>query len=194
MNQTVAFARAPLPTARHRNQAKRQQATQLRHQRPDCPVQQATPPFPPSAVTGQRATVIAAEAGLVRVMQSGVPAHTGGMPVRLHHIVVDAHDLPGLARFWAQALGWKVCPSASVRSSSGLSAALALTLAAPRATTATSPPQPSPAVPPLPRAQIDPPASPGPSRRRKAKPETRRGVREAQTTRDMLVHPGTPRE
>jgi hypothetical protein len=22
------------------------------------------------------------------------------MPVRLHHIVVDAHDLPGLARFW----------------------------------------------------------------------------------------------
>jgi hypothetical protein len=30
------------------------------------------------------------------------------MPVRLHHIVVDAHDLPGLARFWAQALGWKV--------------------------------------------------------------------------------------
>src|SRR5260370_28076274 len=34
-------------------------------------------------------------------------AHTVGMPVRLHHIVVDAHDLPGLARFWAQALGWK---------------------------------------------------------------------------------------
>ena len=31
-----------------------------------------------------------------------------GMPVRLHHIVVDAHDLPGLARFWTQALGWKV--------------------------------------------------------------------------------------
>jgi predicted enzyme related to lactoylglutathione lyase len=30
------------------------------------------------------------------------------MPVRLHHIVVDAHDLPGLARFWTQALGWKV--------------------------------------------------------------------------------------
>jgi hypothetical protein len=41
-------------------------------------------------------------------MQSGVPAHTDGMPVRLHHIVVDAHDLPGLARFWTQALGWKV--------------------------------------------------------------------------------------
>ena len=30
------------------------------------------------------------------------------MPVRLHHIVVDAYDLPGLARFWTQALGWKV--------------------------------------------------------------------------------------
>jgi predicted enzyme related to lactoylglutathione lyase len=30
------------------------------------------------------------------------------MPIRLHHIVVDAHDLPGLARFWTQALGWKV--------------------------------------------------------------------------------------
>jgi hypothetical protein len=30
------------------------------------------------------------------------------MPVRLHHIVIDAHDLPGLARFWAQAPGWKI--------------------------------------------------------------------------------------
>jgi predicted enzyme related to lactoylglutathione lyase len=30
------------------------------------------------------------------------------MPVRLHHIVVDARDLPGLARFWAQALGWEI--------------------------------------------------------------------------------------
>lgn len=30
------------------------------------------------------------------------------MPVRLHHIVIDAHDLPGLARFWTQALGWNV--------------------------------------------------------------------------------------
>jgi predicted enzyme related to lactoylglutathione lyase len=35
-------------------------------------------------------------------------AHTGDMPVRFHHIVIDAHDLPGLARFWSQALGWKV--------------------------------------------------------------------------------------
>jgi hypothetical protein len=42
------------------------------------------------------------------------------MPVRLHHIVVDAHDLPGLARFWTQALGWKVLSERETRSSSGL--------------------------------------------------------------------------
>jgi hypothetical protein len=30
------------------------------------------------------------------------------MPVRLRRIVVDAYDLPGLARFWTQAPGWKV--------------------------------------------------------------------------------------
>jgi predicted enzyme related to lactoylglutathione lyase len=30
------------------------------------------------------------------------------MPVRLHHIVIDTHDLPGLAGFWTQALGWQV--------------------------------------------------------------------------------------
>ena len=30
------------------------------------------------------------------------------MPLRLHHIVVDAHDLPRLARFWAQALSWQI--------------------------------------------------------------------------------------
>jgi predicted enzyme related to lactoylglutathione lyase len=30
------------------------------------------------------------------------------MPVRLHHIVIDAHDLPRLARFWTQVLGWQV--------------------------------------------------------------------------------------
>ena len=35
-------------------------------------------------------------------------AHTGCMPVRLHHIVIDAHDLPALARFWTQALGWRI--------------------------------------------------------------------------------------
>jgi predicted enzyme related to lactoylglutathione lyase len=30
------------------------------------------------------------------------------MPVRLHHIVIDTYDLPALARFWTQALGWPV--------------------------------------------------------------------------------------
>jgi Glyoxalase-like domain len=30
------------------------------------------------------------------------------VPLTLHHIVVDTHDLPGLARFWAQALHWDV--------------------------------------------------------------------------------------
>ena len=30
------------------------------------------------------------------------------MPVRLHHIVIDTRDLPGLARFWTRALGWKI--------------------------------------------------------------------------------------
>jgi catechol 2,3-dioxygenase-like lactoylglutathione lyase family enzyme len=42
------------------------------------------------------------------VWQADGAAHTVGMPVRLHHIVVDARDLPGLARFWTQALGWKI--------------------------------------------------------------------------------------
>jgi len=41
-------------------------------------------------------------------MQVQRSTHAGDMPVRLHHIVVDAHDLPALARFWTQALGWKV--------------------------------------------------------------------------------------
>jgi predicted enzyme related to lactoylglutathione lyase len=30
------------------------------------------------------------------------------MAVSLHHIVVDAHDLPGLARFWTQLLDWRI--------------------------------------------------------------------------------------
>jgi predicted enzyme related to lactoylglutathione lyase len=30
------------------------------------------------------------------------------MPVTLHHVVVDTHDLPSLSRFWSQALGWPV--------------------------------------------------------------------------------------
>jgi catechol-2,3-dioxygenase len=28
--------------------------------------------------------------------------------VSLHHIVIDAHDLSAQARFWAQALNWKI--------------------------------------------------------------------------------------
>jgi predicted enzyme related to lactoylglutathione lyase len=30
------------------------------------------------------------------------------MTVSLHHIVIDAHDLPRLARFWSEVLGWKI--------------------------------------------------------------------------------------
>ncbi len=30
------------------------------------------------------------------------------MPVSLHHIVIDATDLPGLARFWTKVLDWHV--------------------------------------------------------------------------------------
>jgi len=30
------------------------------------------------------------------------------MPLTLHHIVIDAQDLLGLASFWSQALDWKV--------------------------------------------------------------------------------------
>ena len=30
------------------------------------------------------------------------------MPVSLHHVVIDAHDLSGLARFWSQVLDWPI--------------------------------------------------------------------------------------
>jgi predicted enzyme related to lactoylglutathione lyase len=30
------------------------------------------------------------------------------MPVSIHHIVIDARDLSGLARFWSEVLGWRV--------------------------------------------------------------------------------------
>jgi predicted enzyme related to lactoylglutathione lyase len=30
------------------------------------------------------------------------------MPLALHHIVIDAHDLVAQGRFWAAALGWQV--------------------------------------------------------------------------------------
>jgi predicted enzyme related to lactoylglutathione lyase len=38
----------------------------------------------------------------------GRPADNAVLPLTLHHVVVDAHDLPAQARFWTQALGWKV--------------------------------------------------------------------------------------
>ena len=34
--------------------------------------------------------------------------HTALMAVSLHHIVIDTHDLPRLARFWAEVLGWRI--------------------------------------------------------------------------------------
>jgi hypothetical protein len=30
------------------------------------------------------------------------------MAVSLHHVVIDAHDLPTMARFWAHVLGWRI--------------------------------------------------------------------------------------
>jgi len=30
------------------------------------------------------------------------------MAVSLHHVVIDGHDLPALARLWAQVLGWRI--------------------------------------------------------------------------------------
>jgi predicted enzyme related to lactoylglutathione lyase len=30
------------------------------------------------------------------------------MPLALHHVVVDTRDLPRLARFWAEALHWRI--------------------------------------------------------------------------------------
>ena len=30
------------------------------------------------------------------------------MAVSLHHIVIDAHDLPRQARFWTEVLGWRI--------------------------------------------------------------------------------------
>jgi predicted enzyme related to lactoylglutathione lyase len=44
----------------------------------------------------------------VRWCRTPASSHTDRMPVRLHHIVIDAHDLPMLARFWAEALGWQI--------------------------------------------------------------------------------------
>jgi predicted enzyme related to lactoylglutathione lyase len=30
------------------------------------------------------------------------------MPLSLHHIIIDAHDLAGMARFWAEVLDWQI--------------------------------------------------------------------------------------
>ena len=30
------------------------------------------------------------------------------MPLALHHIVIDSHDLPAQARFWSEALRWQI--------------------------------------------------------------------------------------
>jgi len=30
------------------------------------------------------------------------------MAVSLHHVVIDTHDLPGLARFWCGVLDWRI--------------------------------------------------------------------------------------
>lgn len=38
----------------------------------------------------------------------GAPDMLARMPVSLHHIVIDAHDLPALARFWVGALRWRI--------------------------------------------------------------------------------------
>jgi hypothetical protein len=46
--------------------------------------------------------------GLVYHCCRPASAHTDSMPARLHHIVADAHDQPGLARFRTQASGRKV--------------------------------------------------------------------------------------
>jgi hypothetical protein len=41
--------------------------------------------------------------------QPRISSTLGGIALRLHHIVLDTHDLPGLARrFWAQPLGWRI--------------------------------------------------------------------------------------
>jgi predicted enzyme related to lactoylglutathione lyase len=58
-------------------------------------------------VCGTRARIAAKECGFAGLDFPCV-LQTVGMPVRLHHIVIDAHDLPAQARFWTQALGWKI--------------------------------------------------------------------------------------
>ena len=87
------------------------------------------------------------------------------MGVSLHHIVIDAHDLPVLARFWAQVLDWRV-PSRGRRKWHGAQETAPvgnLFIGKKKRTSKTpspslSPPNPrngspGPAAPPPPRAQ-----------------------------------------
>lgn len=37
-----------------------------------------------------------------------MPGTLAGMAVSLYTVVIDAHDLPALARFWSQVLDWKM--------------------------------------------------------------------------------------
>jgi Glyoxalase-like domain len=43
-----------------------------------------------------------------RWWRGGWPGTLVSMAVSLHHVVIDAHDLPAMARFWAQVLGWRI--------------------------------------------------------------------------------------
>jgi predicted enzyme related to lactoylglutathione lyase len=70
------------------------------HRRGDAPTR------PPGDLRHSKARIAAEECGFVGGLQCVL--QTVCMPVRLHHIVIDARDLPGLARFWTQALGWKI--------------------------------------------------------------------------------------
>ena len=45
---------------------------------------------------------------MTRVRRSRDRGRLDDMPLHLHHIVIDAHDLRALANFWAEALGWNV--------------------------------------------------------------------------------------
>jgi predicted enzyme related to lactoylglutathione lyase len=43
-----------------------------------------------------------------RWWRGGWPGTLVSMAVSLHHVVIDAHNLPAMARFWAQVLGWRI--------------------------------------------------------------------------------------
>jgi predicted enzyme related to lactoylglutathione lyase len=67
------------------------------------------PPLPrPVTRSNSQAATRSAQQSAGREDSFRCAEQTVGMPVQLHHIVIDAHDLPRLARFWTQALGWKV--------------------------------------------------------------------------------------